>query len=250
MLHTIWLNVFFAPLYNALLFLVGHIPGHSLGVAVIVLTILVKLVLFPLNQKSIESQIKLKSLEGDLQKIKEKYTDKAEQSKQTFALYKEKGVNPFSSCLNMLIQLPIIIGLYSVFLKGFVNNSEAIYGFIYFPELVNNSFLYLINVTKPNGVLAVLAGLSQFFMVTMSQANQKMYTKDHPVTIKPNDFSSQLTNSMTTQMKYFLPVLIVVIAWKVSAAVALYWITSNIVGIAQEMIAKRKIIKQEKVKTV
>lgn len=250
MLNNIWQNVFIEPLYNALVFLVANVPGHSLAIAVIILTILVKLILFPLNQKSIESQIKLKSLEGDLQKIKEKYTDKAEQSKQTFALYKEKGVNPFSSCLNLLIQLPIIIGLYTVFLKGFAVNADALYSFVHFPEVVRNTFLGFVNVTEPSKVLAIVAGFSQYVMVVFSQNNQKIYTKDHPVVVKTNDFSAQLTKSMATQMKYFLPVLIIVIAWKLSAAVALYWIVSNIVGIAQEMIAKRKIMKEKRLALV
>src|SRR3989338_3058363 len=118
MINTVWNALLYKPLINALAFLVYIIPGGDVGIAVIVLTILVKLILFPLSQKSIESQAEMNILAPELNKIKASGASKEEQAKQTFALYKKHKTNPFSGCLLVLIQIPIIFALYYVFLKG------------------------------------------------------------------------------------------------------------------------------------
>src|SRR3990167_1980448 len=118
MLSNIWDTVLYGPLLNALAFLVSIIPGGDVGIAVIILTLFVKTVLFPLSQKSIESQIKMNLLAPELKKIKESGISKEEQAKQTFELYKQHKTNAFSGCLLVLIQIPIIFALYYVFYKG------------------------------------------------------------------------------------------------------------------------------------
>ena len=247
MLHTIWQNVIQEPFYNTLVFIVSHIPFHDVGLAVIALTILVKLILFPLNQKAIKSQIKLKSLEPEIRKIKENYPDKQEQSKKTFELYKKYGANPFSGCLVALIQIPILFGLYDIFLKGFYLNENLLYSFINFPTNDPSIiFLGLINITEPSWIFAILAGVSQYFQISISQKNQTLNNPEDKTPAskdKKTDFQTELTKSMATQMKYFLPVFIAFVSWKISAAVTLYWITSNIVGIIQEVLIARKMKK-------
>src|SRR3990167_1159143 len=118
MLSHIWKIGLYQPLLNALACLVSIIPGGDVGIAVIVLTIIVKIVLFPLSQKSIESQAEMNLLAPELNKIKTAGGSKEEQAKQTFELYKKHKVNPFSGCLLVLIQIPIIFALYFVFYKG------------------------------------------------------------------------------------------------------------------------------------
>ena len=118
MLTNIWNTVLYEPLLNALAFLVSIVPGGNVGLAVIALTILVKVLLFPLSQKSIESQAKMTILTPEIDKIKKSGASKEEQAKQTFDLYKKHKTNPFSGCLLVLIQIPIIFALYYVFYKG------------------------------------------------------------------------------------------------------------------------------------
>ena len=115
MLHNIWDAVLYNPLVNILAFLVSIVPNGDVGIAIVVLTILVKFALFPLSQRSIESQAKMALLAPELNKIKESGASKEEQAKKTFELYKLHKTNPFSGCLLVLIQIPIIFALYYFF---------------------------------------------------------------------------------------------------------------------------------------
>lgn len=90
----------------------------DIGIAVVVLTVLVKIILYPFQTKSIKSQIELKQIQPEIDKIKEKFPNKEDQARETFALYKERKINPFSGCLLVLVQIPIIIALYQVFIRG------------------------------------------------------------------------------------------------------------------------------------
>jgi YidC/Oxa1 family membrane protein insertase len=129
----LWNTFLYGPLLNALAFLVYIIPGGDVGIAVILLTIFVKTVLFPLSQRSIEIQIKMNLLAPELKRIKDSGASKEEQAKQTFELYKQHKANPFSGCLLIIIQIPIIFALYYVFLKG-INLQSGLYSFIHAPE--------------------------------------------------------------------------------------------------------------------
>src|SRR4029077_9575821 len=136
--------------------------------AIILLTILVKLILFPITRKSIVGQIKLKGLESEIAKIKEGGFTKEETAKKTFELYKIHKVNPFSSCLLIIIQLPILIALYLVFYHGLSSTGVALYPFVHFPEVIHMRFLGLIDLGQKSIILAVLAGASQFLQVHLS----------------------------------------------------------------------------------
>src|SRR3989339_1514997 len=162
MLSNIWNVVLYQPLLNALAFLVSVIPGGDVGVAVIILTILVKVVLFPLSQKSIESQAQMSILTPELNKIKASGASKEEQARLTFELYKEHKTNPFSGCLLVLIQIPIIFALYYVFLRGISFENGYLYSFIHVPPNINTIFLGLIDITQKSAALGILAGISQY----------------------------------------------------------------------------------------
>lgn len=234
MLSSFWNAVFYRPLYNLLLIGVAVMPNADVGLAVIAITILVKLILFPLTQRSIESQMKMKALEPEINRIKETVSDKAEASRQTFALYKEKKVSPFSSCLLILVQLPVIIALYMVFLHGFDSVPFGPYSFVQAPETFNMRFLGLFDLAKKSIVLAIVAGLTQFIQGWLAQKR----------TGKPaegTNAAAKFSQTLQTQMTYVLPIMITFIAYQVSAAVALYWITSNIVTIGQELYTLKKL---------
>src|SRR3990172_11473486 len=129
---------FYEPLYNGLVFLISVMPGTDVGLAVIVLTLLVKIIILPLSHKSVASQAKMRSIEPEMKRVKERHKDKQEQARQVMDLYKKHGVNPFSGCFLMLVQLPIIFALYWVFFKGLANNIDQtiLYSFVVAPEQI------------------------------------------------------------------------------------------------------------------
>ena len=244
MLTNIWNMFLFQPLLNILAFLVSIVPGGNLGIAVILLTIFVKAILFPLSQRSIESQAKINILTPELNKIKSSGASKEEQAKQTFELYKKYKTNPFSGCLLVLIQIPIIFALYYVFLKWNTFDKNLIYSFVHLPSMISQGFLGIADITvKGSWSLAIIAGVSQFF--------QAFYMPKPAVNTNPGNkesFQDSFSKSMQTQMKYVFPFVVAFIAYSVSGAIALYWITSNTFAIGQQIYAKNKGKKAEIVK--
>lgn len=243
MLQNIWDTVLYGPLINALAFLVSIVPGGDVGVAVIILTILVKIALFPLSQRSIESQAAMAVLAPELNKIKSSGANKEEQARQTFELYKKHKTNPFSGCLLVLIQIPIIFALYYVFLKGINFQSGVLYSFIHVPVAINMIFLGLIDISKKSFILAVLAGISQYL-----QARFMPKPPAPSLTSKASSgsFQESFTKSMHMQMKYILPIFIFVILYtdflgiSLTGVIALYFITSNMFAVGQQIYVDKK----------
>ena len=247
---AIWNTIFYYPIYNALIFLMGSVTFGDVGFAVILLTLIVKLILFPLSQKSIKSQIMLKKLDPELKKIKKDFPDKQEQAKQTFALYKKYGVNPFSGCLLVIIQIPVIFGLYYAFYKGLALGNVPIYSFVNYSDNANALFLGLVDLHSKSLVFAILAGVTQFLQSYFMYPKKTKEEKEAEANNTEKGFQAELAKSMTMNIKYILPVFIAVIAYQISAAVALYWITSNIATIAQEWYVRRKVNSQFEPKLV
>jgi YidC/Oxa1 family membrane protein insertase len=233
MIGHIWNLVLYQPLLNALAFLVSIIPGGDVGIAVILLTIIVKVVLFPLSRKSIESQAQMNILAPELQKIKESGASKEEQATRTFELYKQHKTNPFSGCLLLLIQIPIILALYYVFLKGINFQNGVLYSFIHVPAHMNMLFLGIINISKKSLLLAILAGISQSL--------QAHFMPKPVISGSANpSFQDSFGKSMNMQMKYVFPFIVAFIAYSISGAVSLYWITSNLFMVGQQIYIKKK----------
>ncbi len=233
MITSIWNFLLYHPLLNALAFLVSVIPGGDVGIAVILLTVLVKVILFPLSQKSIESQAEMNILAPEIEKIKKSGASKEEQATLTFELYKKHNTNPFSGCLLVLIQIPIIFALYYVFYKGLNFDSTLLYSFIHAPAHINMVFLGILDISKKSLILAVIAGISQFL--------QAYYMPKPPTPSGDGgSFQESLSKSLNTQIKYVFPLLITFIAYRVSGAVALYWITSNLFMVAQQIYVKKE----------
>jgi len=237
MISGIFHTFFYDPLYNGLIFLITVVPLADVGFAIILLTVLVKLILFPISQKAVRTQFVMKGLEPDLTRIKEKYAkDKQEQARQTMSLYKEKGINPFSGILLLLIQLPIILALYWVFFRGGlpVVDTDILYSFITEPKAINMDFLGYIDMAGRSMVIAFLAGLSQYFQFKLSLPELK--SRNENASLKA-DFA----RSFQLQMRYMLPIFIFIFSYFISAAVALYWFTSNLFAIGQEIYLRKKI---------
>ncbi len=222
------------PLYNGLIFLMSLLPFFDAGVIVIIFTIVIKLILLPLSIKASKAQIEMKKTEKDLAQIKEQYTDKQVQAEKVMEYYKKNGINPFASFLILLIQLPILIGLYRVFFHSGLPtiNTAMLYSFVTAPVAVNMVFLGLIHISGKSIILALLAGITTYFQV--STANLGGNKSDS------NNKQNDMAKAMAIQMKYFLPVLMTFIAYTISSAIALYLITSNVFAIAQELYIKKK----------
>ncbi len=244
-MNFIWHTIFFDPIYNSLVFFIDIVRGGDVGVAIICTVILVKTIILPISLKAARTQLAMRELEPKLSKIKEEYKDKREvQAIKTMELFKEARVNPFSSILLLFIQIPIVIALYfAVYSGGGVKlpeiNTTLLYSFVPNPETVNMIFLGFMDITKKSFVLALLAGITQYIYTSLSLPPQK--PRDPKA--EPN-FKDDFARSMQLQMRYVMPLLIAVVAYTLSASIALYFTISNLMMIAQEYVVRRKGLKQ------
>ena len=184
----------------------------------------------PLSKKSIVSQYKMRLLQPKLDAIKARGLSKEQESKEQFALYKTEGINPFSGCLYLLIQLPILFALYFAFIKG-VNQPDHLYNFLSTDGL-KNMFLGLIDITKPFLPFAILAGVTQGIQA---------FLMPKPPETTGTGFQAQFTKSLAVQTKYILPIIIIFISAKLASAVALYWVITNLFSIAQELYFRKTL---------
>lgn len=226
---TLWETLIYEPLYNALLYISSIVPGADIGIGVVILTLIVRIILLPLSKKMIRGQFMMRKLEPKIKAIKDKKLSKEEESRAIFALYKEEKINPFSGCLLLLIQLPILLALYRVF-AGSLIQPEHIYSFVSSDGL-NPLFLGLIDISKAFLPFAILSGIVQSIQAFLTP---------NPAPSTDQSFQAQLAKSMSFQTRYILPLLIIFFASKLSAAVALYWIVGGLFSIGQEIYFREK----------
>ena len=230
-IFTIFHEVLYRPLFNGLVFLYNVVPYHDFGIAIILLTLIIRFILYPLNQKALKSQKALSELQPQIKEIQSKYkADRVKQSQALMEFYKTKGINPASGCLPLLVQLPVLIALYQVFLNGLKPESlKSLYYFVSRPELINTKFLGLIDLSQSNYGLAILAGALTFVQSKMMVPSVK--------SANPGDFSTM----MSRQMVYLMPVITLIIAWKLPAGLALYWVVITLFGVVQQYFVNKKI---------
>jgi YidC/Oxa1 family membrane protein insertase len=239
-MHYLYNTFFYEPLYNSLILLIKVVPWHSVGIAVVLLTIFVKILLFPLSQKAIKTQVKMKLLEPELNEIKNKYKDNKQlQAEKIMQIYKEKGLNPFSGIIQLFIQLPVLIALYQVFLRGGLPNidSNLVYFFINIPDFVNMDLLG-VNMVEKSIMFGFFAAFAQFIQMQFTLSNKGKKAVDNK---KELDFKDELAKSMNMQMKYVMPIVIFFIAKSFPIVVSLYLITSSLFAIVQEFYIKRRV---------
>lgn len=220
-----------------------YAPWIDAGMVVIILTVIVRLVLFPVSKKAARTQVIMKTVEPELAAIKLKYKDdKQAQAKATMDFYKEKKINPFSSILLLFIQLPIIIALYRIFYDtGFSTiHTDLLYSWVSVPPTISTMFLGFLDVSHKSIILAVLAAVSQYFQISISVPKPVARAEGAKL-------HEDLARNMQTQMKYVFPVMILFISWNVAGALALYWITSNLFMIGQELYIRRQIAREKEV---
>jgi len=224
--------VLYQPIFNVFVFLYNVIPGHDIGLVILSITILVRLVLYPLTGSSIKSQRALQELQPKMEAVKKQFADdKQKQTQAIMELYKTNKVNPITSCLPMLIQLPILIALYTVLRDGLASKDLALslYSFISNPGTINQISLHFFDLAKPNYVLAVLAGLAQYFQAkTLSRKNP-------PKEAGEGSKDEAMMSMMNKQMLYLMPVMTVVIGLKLPAGLTLYWFFSTLLMALQQV---------------
>jgi YidC/Oxa1 family membrane protein insertase len=224
-------TILYKPLFNAVIFLYNIIPGSDFGLAVIVLTLIIRASFFPLSVKTIRSQRALNKLNPKLKEIKEKHkNDTQAQSAAIMQLYKDNNVNPLAGCLPLLIQLPILIALYKVFGAGFKPESlSALYGFIANPGYVEPISLGFLDITSRSIVLALITGALQFIQL-----------KQNANLMKTADGGQKELQAINKQMLYFFPVMIIIIGWNLPAGLLLYWLATTAFSLAEQTYIKLK----------
>lgn len=232
---TIFNELLYRPLFNLLVFFYNIIPGHDFGVAIILVTLSIRVILFPLSMKGIRSRKALESIQPKIKEIQNKYKDKEERARKMMEFYKENKINPASGCLPLLIQLPILIALYRAFIN--VINPESLgilYLFIKNPGQINSSFLGLMDLAVPSIILAVTAGVLQFIQ-------SKLMFKSSPTPkTKSSDPKPNIQKTMGKQMTYFMPFITVFIALRLPAGLPLYWAVTTLFGIGEYLLIHRK----------
>lgn len=245
MISALFHAVFYNPIYNALVALVAIIPGNDVGIAVILVTIAIRLLLLPFSLSAARTQRAMKTLEPKIKALKEKHKgNKEKEAVETLALYKEERVNPFASILTVFIQIPVLLALYWVFrYEPFSHiNTTLLYSFTPIPHTVSLLFLGLISVSGKSLILAILAGLSQFLQAHLALSG----------TMKPSDakgMQNDFQRVLGMQLKYVFPFIIGTISYTTSGAVALYFITTNLAGALQEFHVRRTLAKEAQART-
>lgn len=227
--------ILYKPLFNVLILFYQYLPGQDFGIAIILLTILIRILFYPLGAKAIKSQKVLQDLQPKIQDIQKKYKgDREKQTRAMMELYQKEKINPFSGCLPLLIQLPILIALYQVFRRGLVSEEMInLYYFVPNPGQIDPTFFGIMNLAQPSLVLAILAGVFQFIQTKMVAPKTSKIKKGEGQ-------MAQFSGMMQKQMLYFFPIFTVLILWRLPAAIGLYWIITALFSIIQQRLIFKK----------
>jgi len=229
--------ILFQPVYNALIFFYNLIPWHDLGVSILILTILLKIILYPLSAKALKSQRALQSLEPKMKALQAQYKDdKQGLAKATMELYKQEKVSPFSSCLPLLIQLPFLIAIYQAMRTVVANKGfEMLYPFVSNPGTINAMSFGFLDLSKPNIILAILAGGAQFLQTKMLPTSQP------PKAAGAGAKDEGQMAMINKQMMYMMPLFTVFIGASLPAGLTLYWFFTTLLTMGQQYLVFKKI---------
>lgn len=239
-MKNLFINFIVEPFYNTLILLMDFFTT-DLGIAIIVLTIIVRFILFPLSKSQIRTQIKMQQIQAPLREIQSKYKDDREtMGREMLKLYRDNKINPFSGILLLLIQLPVLFGLYYVFLNSGLPsiNADLLYSFIPSPEYINTNFIGLFDMTTKSVILAFFVGVTQFIQMKI------ILPKTDKNTANTGEMSADnVMKNVQTQMMYVMPIILVSIAYTFGAIIALYLLVGNLFSIGQELYIRKTIRK-------
>ncbi len=222
--------IFYQPILNVLVFFYNTIALRDFGLAIILTTLLVRILLFPFFHKSSHQQMVMQRIQPKIKKIQETHKDdKEKQGQALMDLYKEHGVNPFSGFLLLIIQLPILIALYQIVQSSFgADVLNQLYSFIATPGTINSTFLGIINLSDKNLILVVGAAAAQYFQAKLAIYQVK------------GEAPSQ-AQKIAKQMAIMGPLLTIFIFYNFPAAVGLYWLVSSVFSVFQQVIINKNL---------
>jgi YidC/Oxa1 family membrane protein insertase len=238
----------YQPLMNALVLIYQIIPGQDFGIAIILLTIIIRLILYPVSAKGVKSQRAINEIQPEIKSIQEKYkNDKEKQVKEVLEVYKKAKISPFSAFLPLLIQLPVLIALYRVLWKVQTSEmSQSLYSFVSVPSEIKSMFLGIIDLAGTGfiqeingesvflfGNLVIIAGavIAQFVQMKMISAKKEKTKKQGP---------QETAERIQKQMMYFFPFFTFFILLKLPLAIGLYWLASTVFSIIQQHLILKK----------
>lgn len=236
-------ELLYRPIYNLLIGVYNFLPYHDFGLAIIIVTAIIRVVLIPLSKKQIESQKKLQELQPKIKEIQEKHkNNKEKQTREMMEFYRKNKTNPLSGCLPTIFQLIFLIAIYRVLFNisqaGLKVDGVSLYSFIENPGQINQFFLGLVDLSRglslntlkfsdvPHIILVALAALSQYFQTKMLMPKIKNAAK--------KDSNQDISQIMTQQMLYLGPILTLFIGFRFPAGLALYWLFSTVFSLIQQ----------------
>lgn len=233
-MKELFTTIIYQPIFN--LFVWFYNLVGDVGIAILLITILFQLILYPLNNKSIRAQKVMSDLQPKLEKLKKEYKDDQQKlAAETMKLYKDNKINPFGSCLPVLVQIPIFLALFYVFKNAFADTSfELLYPFVPSPGSIDPMSLGIFNLAGKSAVLAVLAGVAQFVQTKMLTA------KRPPKAAGEGAKDESMAAMMNKQMLYMMPILTIIIGFQFPAGVVLYWFFRTLLAVIQQWILFRK----------
>ncbi|HCW32170.1 MAG: hypothetical protein UT55_C0008G0010 [Candidatus Peregrinibacteria bacterium GW2011_GWE2_39_6] len=253
-LNNAWLNFIYRPILNTLVFLIEILPGHSLGLAIILLTLIIRTLLLLPSQRAMRSQKKMQEIQSKIEEIKKKHKNNQERlAMETVNLWKTHKVNPFGSCLLMFIQFPILIALYYVVKEG-LNPDKAILLYGQIASLfsfsgISTNFLGILELTEVNFfILPLIVGGLQFVQMHLALSRKGKKSESHAqkkdkTLVQKAQGSQDMQDQMAmanNMMKYFMPVMIAFFTASLPAGVGLYWGVSTSYGILQQFVINRE----------
>lgn len=232
------------PLYNVLIAAFDLIPPHDFGIAIIVATLFIKLILLHVSKKQIESQRKIQKIQPEIKALQKKYKeDKEKLAKETMALYKKTGTNPFAGCLPLILQAVFFIAFYHIVYN--ISTTEGavdaglLYSFVANPGTVSLTLLGILSLAAPSPILAVITAAAQYFQMKAIMP-QMAAKKDADTNTDDAPNVQDFAESMSKQMLYIIPGMMLVFGFMFPGGVTLYWLTSTLFSIVQQ----RYIIKR------
>jgi len=237
-----WNTFILYPMVNVLIWIYNFLL-HNFGLSIVIFTIVIRLLTYPLTAQQLKSQKKMQELQGSKkwQDIQKKYKDDKEKlAQEQMKIYKEMGINPLGSCLPLVIQFPIMIGLYQAISLAMasapiqlLNLGRSLYSFIPASALIplNSKFLWmnlgLPEISSPHAL--VIAGFAVPIMTIIVVITTYLQSKLMTPPANPGDQGAQ----MSKMMNLYMPILMGWIAYSLSSGLALYFIISNVLGVAQ-----------------
>lgn len=227
------------PLYNLLVFLYDTVSFEDFGIAIILTTVLLKLVLYPLSHKQIESQKKLQDLQPKIKELQRKHKDDKEtQSRELMNLYRKHKINPLGGCLPLIVQIIFFIALWkalsTISSNNFQIDGNILYGFVGNPGTVKEMFLGILNLSQPSIWLAVVTAAAQFWQMKMMIAKNSVEKEQSPKDAESKE--PDMAKMMNTQMLYIFPALTLWMGATFHAGLVLYWLVSTVFMIIQQHI--------------